>query len=209
MPRWSMYTPHELEILRPLGGPVFVDRAVKAILTAVKAAVSDCRANYIDVVSSDVVGNNCRAKINEAIVGLAAACGLELTIEKRRRQRYHCPVIRAGGTVLTVARMYGPNNVTRPSGLRCDLAQMRLFDSDAAAYDDDVRALILAYLLVPEGDQHVVKRIELQEIGTSPEDVTFRIDLLARAAVQSVSVQEVVFDDFDIKPKEGLLRKHG
>lgn len=204
----ALFTPHELDILRPLGGPIFVDRAVRAICTAFNAAINDCQVIFTDVASSDVVGHNCRAKINEAIVGLAAASGLECTIEKPRRQRYHCPVIKADGTVLTIARSYGRNNVTRPSGLRCNLAQMRLFDMDDAAYNDDIRALILAYSLVLEANQHFIERIELQEIGTSPEDVTFRIDLLSKVSVQPATAQEAVFDDFDITPKEGLLRKH-
>lgn len=204
----SSYTNHELEILRSLGGPGFVEDVVKAIYTAFNSAIRHCQATFIDMSSCDVVGDVCRAKINEAILGLAFVRGLRCTNEKPERQRYHSPVIRADGTVLTVARMYGSNNVTRPSGLRCNLAQMRLFDLDDAAYDDEVRALILAYSIALEGNRYVIKQIEIQEIGTSPEDVTFRIDLLSKVAVQSVSAQEVVFDDFDIKPKEGLLRKH-
>ena len=211
MVQCSLYTPYDLEILRPLGGTDFVEHAVRAVRTGFKAGISHCRADFADMSSCDVVGDYCRAKINEAVAGLAAASGLECTYEKPERQRYHSPVIRAGGTVLTVARMYGKRNVTRPSGLRCNLAQLRLFDLDdtrSFAYDDDVRALILAYSLRAKGQRYLIQRIELQEIGISPEDVTHRIDLLSKVAVQSATTQAVVFDDFDIKPKEGLLRKH-
>lgn len=205
------YTPYDLEILQPLGGPSFAEHAVKAVQSGFKAAISHCKASFTDMSSCDVVGDVCRAKINEAILGLAAARGLECTNEKPERQRYHSPVIRANGTVLTVARMYGRHNVTRPSGLRCSLAQPRLFDLDdscLSAYDDGVRALILAYSLEVEAKQYSINRIELQEIGISTEDITHRIYLLANMTAQSVSTQEVVFDGFDIKPKEGLLRKH-
>lgn len=207
----AVYTPHDLEILQPLGGPTFADHAVKAVQSGFMAAISHCQANFTDMSSCDVVGDVCRAKINEAICGLAVARGLECTNEKPERQRYHSPVIRANGTVLTVARGYGKNNVTRPSGLRCNLAQPRLFDLDddcPSVYDDGVRVLILAYSLAAEGERYCIQRIELQEIGISTEDVTHRIDLLSNVAVQSVPAQEVVFDDFGIKPKEGLLRKH-
>ena len=210
MVQCSLYTPYDLEVLRPLGGTDFVEHAVRAVCTGFKAAISHCRANFIDMSSCDVVGDFCRAKINEAVLGLAKARGLECTNVKAERQRYHSPVIRANGTVLTVARMY-ERNVTRPSGLRCNLAQPRLFDLDDSrnpTYDDDVRALILAYSLASMGKQYSIQRIELQEIGVSPEDVTHRIELLSKVAVQSAPAQEVVFDDFDIKPKEGLLRKH-
>ena len=139
--------------------------------------------------------------------------GLSCHFEKPERQRYHTPVITADGTVLTVARMYGHNRVSRPSGLRCDLAQMRfeLFDGMGdmtSAPNDNVRVLILAYEVGIAGDSPIVTDIELQEVGTSPELVTYRMNLAAKVESRSVADHEVVYDDFDIKPKERLLRKH-
>ena len=213
LPQFTSYSQHELEILAPLGGPDFVERVVKTIRTADAAAYSNCLTMFSDPNHCDVIGEMRRTKINEELAGLAIAMGLDYSYEKPGRQRYNNLVIRAEDTILTVARMYGWNRVSRPSGFRVDLAQMRLnlFGETDDAYtvpDDNVRALILTYEVGLAADHPVVTNIELHEIGVSPEDVTCRIDLGAKVGVQSVNTHEVVFDDFDIKPKEGLMWKH-
>lgn len=213
MPQFSSYTQHELEILEPLGGPGFVERVVKTIRTADAAAYNDCQTIFLDPTHCDALGEVRRAKINEALVGFAATMGYDCCYEKPGRQRYHNLVMRANGTVLTVARMYGWNRVTRSSGFRNEFAQLRLdlFGETDNAYvipDDKTHTLILTYEVEMAGDHPVVTNIELHEVGSSPEDVICRIDLGAKVGVQSVDTHEVVFDDFDIKPKEGLMRKH-
>lgn len=209
----SAYTQYELEMLAPLGGPSFVERVVKAIRAADAAALNGSSALFDDVESCDVVGDIRRAKINEAIGGVATAMGLSCRFEKPEKQRYHTPVITADGTVLTVARMYGCNRVSRSSGLRCDLAQMRfeLFDGmdDLTSIpDDNIRVLILAYEVGMIGSTPIVTDIELQEIGISPDQVTYRMNLVAKVESRTDADYEVMYDDFDIRPKEGLLRKH-
>lgn len=213
MSNFNLYTQHELTILEPLGGPAFAERIVKTIRTADAAAYNDCRTMFTDLTHCDVLGEIRRTKINEALIGLAKAQGLSFTYEKPGKQRYNNIVIHAAGTMLTVARMYGWNRVTRPSGFRVELAQMQLnlFGEDDIAYiapDDGIRALILAYEVGVIADHPVVTNIELHEIGTSPEEVTCRIDLGARIRTRSVPTNKIIFDDFDIKPKEGLLKKH-
>ena len=213
MPQFASYNQHELKILEPLGGPDFVERVIKTIRTADAAAHSGCQILFTDFAHCDVLGEVRRTKINEALAGLATAMGLDYCYEKPSRQRYNNLVIRAKDTVLTVARMYGWNRVSRPSGFRTELAQMRLnlFGETDEAYsvpDDNVCALILTYEVGIAGDHPVVTNIELHEVGVSAEDVTYRIDLGAKVGAQSVNTHEVVFDDFDIKPKEGLMRKH-
>lgn len=213
MPQFASYNQHELKILEPLGGPDFVERVVKTIRSADAAAYSDCQTMFPDLAHCDVLGEVRRTKINGALAGLATAMGLDYSYEKPGKQRYNNLVIRAKDTVLTVARMYGWNRVSRPSGFRTELAQMRLdlFGETDEVYtvpDDNVRALILTYEVGIAGDHPVVTNIELHEVGVSAEDVTYRIDLGAKVGVKSVNTHEVVFDDFDIKPKEGLMRKH-
>lgn len=213
MPNIALYNQHDLAILEPLGGIAFVEKVVKTIRTADAAAYGECQSAFTDIAHCDVIGEFRRSKINEAIVGLATAMGLDCAHEKPGRQRYNNVVIRAKGTLLTVARSYGRNHVSRPSGFRSELAQMRMdfFDESGTPYvapDDDVRVIVLAYEVGMTGDHPVVTKIELQEIGTSPADVTYRIDLGAKAAGATLSAHDVVFDDFDIKPKEGLMRKN-
>lgn len=213
MPNITLYSQHDLAILEPLGGIAFVEKIVKTIRTADAAAYSECKSAFSDLAHCDVIGEFRRSKINEAIVGLATAMGLDCAHEKPGRQRYNNIVIRAKGTLLTVARSYGRNHVSRPSGFRSELAQMRmdLFDESGTPYtapDDDIRVLILAYEVGMAGDHPVVTKIELQEIGTSPADVIYRIDLGTKAARAALNTHDVVFDDFDIKPKEGLMRKN-
>ena len=213
MPQFASYNQHELKVLEPLGGPDFVERVVKTIRTADAAAYSDCQTMFLDPAHCDALGEMRRAKINEALAGFAVTMGYDCCYEKPGRQRYHNLVMRANGTVLTVARMYGWNRVTRSSGFRNEFAQLRLdlFGETDNAYvipDDNMHTLILTYEVEMAGDHPAVTNIELHEVGSSPEDVICRIDLGAKVGVQSVSTHEVVFDDFDIKPKEGLMRKH-
>lgn len=213
MPQFSLYTKHELEILDPLGGPGFVERVVKTIRTADAASYSDCIAMFPDIAHCDVLGEIRRARISDALAGSAKAMGIECHYEKPGRQRYHNLVMRANGTVLTVARMYGWNRVPRSSGFRTDFAQLRLdlFGEGGDEYlmpNTNVRTLILTYEVGMAADHPVVTNIEIHEVGVSPEDVLCRIDLGAKVGAQSVNTREVVFDDFDIKLKEGLMRKH-
>ena len=213
MPQVASYNQHELKVLEPLGGHDFVERVVKTIRTADVAAYGDCQTSYRDPAHCDALGEMRRARINDALAGFAATMGFDCRHEKPGKQRYHNLVMRANGTVLTVARMYGRNRVTRPSGFRDAFAQLRLdlFGETDNAYvipDGDGQTLILAYEVGMAGDHPVVTSIELHEVGSSPEDVICRIDLGAKVGVQSVNSHEVVFDDFDIKPKEGMMRKH-
>ena len=209
----SLYSQHDLAILEPLGGASFVDKVVKTIRTADAAAYSECQAAFSDLEHCDAVGEHRRAKINEELAGLAAAMGLDCHYEKPEKQRYNNLVIRAEGTLLTVARSYGHGHISRPSGFRSDLAQMRMnlfgeTDKPYSVPDDDVRVLILTYEVGMAGSHPVVTKIELQEIGASPADVTYRIDLVAKVTGRTINMPEVVFDDFDIRPKEGLMRKN-
>ena len=213
MSTFSLYSQHDLAILEPLGGAPFAEKVVKTIRTADAAAFNDFQKMFPDIQHCDSLGEVRRDKINNAIAGLAEAMGLEHGYEKPGKQRYNNLVIRTDNTVLTVARMYGRNRVARPSGFRAELAQMRLdlfgeSDKPFGVPDDQVRALLLTYEVGLSLGHPIVTSIELHEIGTSPEDVTYRIDLASKASVQSVNTTETVFDDFDIKPKEGLLRKH-
>lgn len=213
MPLNISYTNHELAILEPLGGPEFVERAVKTIRTADAAAFNGCRTAFSDFAHCDVLGEVRRSKIIEGLAGLANAMGLDYCYEKPRNQRYNNLIIYAKDTVLTVARMYGWSRVSRPSGFRASLAQMQLDlfgESDAAdtILDDNVRVLILTYEVGEASSYPVVTNIELHEVGTSPEDVTCRIDLGSKVGIQSLNTQDVIYDNFDIRPKEGLNTKH-
>ena len=207
------YGRHELDMLAPLGGVAFAEGVVKAIRTADAAAYNDCQAIFLDPWHCDVIGDIRRAKINESIAGLAVAMGLDCHYESPDGQRYSNLVIRADDTILTVARMYGRRRVVRPSGFRAELAQphLDLFGETGMAYvvpDDCLRSLILAYEVGRVGGHPAITGIELHEIGVAPDDVTCRIDLMARANMHLAIPAKDSYDDLDIKPKEGLTRKH-
>lgn len=213
MPDSGPYTQRELSLLSPFGGPEFAEQAVRSIRSADAATYNDCRALFLDPKYCDVIGEVRRAKIHEALVGLAEKRGLRYSFEKPERQRYNNLLIQAGGSLLTVARMYGRHRLSLPSKFRCDFAQTRLdlfgeTDSSYIIPDKLFKTLVLAYGVGIVRGRPMVTGIELQEIGLSPRDVTLRIDLASKIDAQFIGEREAVFDDFDIKIKENRGKRY-
>lgn len=203
-----MNTEADMEILKTLGGPVFAKKAVVAITSAIESVRKQAGILYEDVANCDVIGEMCRAKINENIRFLAQGQGQDVTIEKPRKQRYGNVLVTVGSTLLTVGRGYGPNHLVKDSmfrqALTSDPLQMKLnlYGDEEPEFDEAPTALILAWGITVNNGIPSVTRIELQQVIGSPRYVVAKIDLLeARSNVLTINMPYIYDDALDVKPK--------